>query len=103
MFLYLLLLLYQAAQLAHILNGWPKELVEDVDWEKAFKDVAEVTAKEKSKVVATMEKKAAMFEKARVVTKKRSLKLEVRLGETGERVRKKTKRDHQNFFLVYIH
>ena len=83
MFLYLLLLLYQATQLAHILNGWLKELAEDVDWEKALKDVVEVIAKEKSKVAATVEKKAATFEKAKVVTEKRSSELEVRLGETA--------------------
>ena len=33
----LLLLCYQAAQLTHILDEWLKELVEDVEREKAFK------------------------------------------------------------------
>ena len=75
-------LFYQAAQLSHILDGWLKELAEDAEQEKALKDVAEATFKEKTKAAATAEKKVAMSEKARVVVDKRSSELEAKLGET---------------------
>ena len=65
-------MLHQAAQLAHMLDRRLKELAKDAGQEKDFKDVAEVIAKDKAKVVATMEKKAVMSEKARVAMEKRS-------------------------------
>ena len=71
----------QVAQLAHILDGRLKELADDADREKALKDVAEVTAKEKTKTTATMEKKATASEKARVAVEKRFSELEVKQGE----------------------
>ena len=43
-------LFYQATQLTHILDGRLKELAEDAMWEKALKDVAEATSKEKPKL-----------------------------------------------------
>ena len=43
--------------------------------------MAEVTAKEKTKTTAIMEKKAIASEKARVVAEKRFSELEVKLGE----------------------
>ena len=64
-FSYLSLSFYQAAQLTHVLNGWLKELSEDAEREKALKDVATVTTKEKTKAAETAEKKAAVSEKAR--------------------------------------
>ena len=75
-------MLHQAAQLAHLLDGWLKKLAEVADREKAFKDVVEVTTKDKTKATTTAEKKAAASKKARVAVEKRSLKLEVKLGET---------------------
>ena len=48
------------AQLTHILDSRLKELTEDAEWEKALKDVAKVTAKEKAKVAMTAEKKAVV-------------------------------------------
>ena len=59
-----------------------KELVEDVEREKALNDVAEANAKEKTKAATTAEKKAIASEKARVSTEKKSLELEAKLGET---------------------
>ena len=59
-----------------------KELAEDAEQEKALKDVAEASAKEKTKAVVTAKKKAATSEKAKVLAEKRSLELESRLGET---------------------
>ena len=59
-----------------------KELVEDADREKALKDMAEASAKEKTKAAATAEKKAAASEKAWVSAEKKSLELEAKLGET---------------------
>jgi len=49
---------YQATQLNYILNERLKELVEDAEREKALKDVAATTEKEKGKVAEVAEKKA---------------------------------------------
>ena len=68
-------MLHQAAQLAHLLDGWLKKLAEVADREKAFKDVVEVTTKDKTKATTTAEKKAAASKKARVAVEKRSLVL----------------------------
>ena len=57
-----------------------KELAEDAEQEKALKDVAEATAKEKTKAATTREKKAIASEKARVSAEKKSLELEAELG-----------------------
>ena len=59
-----------------------KELAEDVEREKAFKDVAETASKEKAKIAMTAEKKDASSEKAKVLAEKRSVDLEVKMGET---------------------
>ena len=59
-----------------------KKLAKDAKQEKALKDVAEVSTKEKTKAVVITEKKAAASEKARVLAEKRSSELEGRLGET---------------------
>ena len=65
--LILIVILYQAAQLTHILDGRLKELSEDIEREKALKEVATVTAKEKTKAVEIVEKKAAASEKAKAL------------------------------------
>ncbi|XP_030969636.1 uncharacterized protein LOC115989896 isoform X2 [Quercus lobata] len=75
-------MLQWVAQLTHILDGWLKELVEDAEREKALKDVAKVTAKEKNKAATIVEKKAATFEKAKVSTEKKSLELKTKLDKT---------------------
>ena len=77
---------HQAVQLTHILNGRLKELAKEVEQEKALKDVAEATAKEKTKVIAIAKKKVVVSEKARVSTKNNSSKLEAMLGETKLRL-----------------
>nr|POE91846.1 hypothetical protein CFP56_52966 [Quercus suber] len=59
-----------AAQLAYILDRRVTDLAEDASRERALKDVAEVTAKEKTVVAATSEKKAAAAEKARLAVEK---------------------------------
>jgi len=68
--------------LAYVFDGRLKKLAEVADREKALKDMVEVTAKDKTKAATTVEKKVAATEKARVVAEKRSLKLDVKLGET---------------------
>ena len=68
---------YQAAQLTYIIDERLKVLSEDVEREKAFKDVAKATAKEKVKAAGAVEKKAAAVEKARALAKSKSTKLEV--------------------------
>lgn len=80
-FSYLSLLFYQATQLTHVLDGRLKELSEDVEWEKALKEVVMVTTKEKTKDVKTAEKKAATSEKARALAEKRTMELEAKPGE----------------------
>lgn len=49
---------YQAAQLTYVLNERLKELTKDAEQEKALKDVAAVTTKEKGKAAAAAEEKA---------------------------------------------
>ena len=52
-----------------------KELAEDVEKEKALKDVAENTAKDKGKVADAAEKRAPATENARLVAEKKLAKL----------------------------
>ena len=73
-------MLYQAAQLTHVLDGRLKELSEDAKREKALKEVVAATTKEKVKATEAVEKKAAAFEKARALVEKRSMELEMKLG-----------------------
>ena len=80
--LYLLLLVCQAAQLTHILEGRVKELAEDTERERALNDMAKATNKERVKIAVTAEKKATAFEKYRVSTEKRLSDFEAKLGET---------------------
>ena len=72
----------QVAQLAHILDGRVKELVEDVERERALKDAAEAASKERTKITMTAEKKAAASEKAKALAEKRLVDLETKVGET---------------------
>lgn len=59
-----------------------KETAEDTEWERALKDVAVATAKDKSKASETVKKKAQASEKARALAKKRLTELDVKLGGT---------------------
>ena len=59
-----------------------KELAEDVERQKALKDVAESASKERAKIAATAEKKATASEKAKVLVEKGLADLEVKMGET---------------------
>ena len=61
----------QAAQLAHILNKMVKDLSEEVDREKACRDEAVKTAKEKTKTADAVEKRAAATEKSQASVEKR--------------------------------
>ena len=54
----LLLLCYQVAQLAYVINDQLKEAAKDADREKAFKDVAVATTKDKGKAAEVVEKRA---------------------------------------------
>lgn len=73
-------MLGQAVQLTHIVNGRLKELFEDIEREKALKDIVGAVAKEKVKATETVEKKAAAAEKARALVEGKSAELEVQLG-----------------------
>ena len=81
MHLYLLLLVCQAAQLTHILEGQVRELAEEVERERALKDAVEATSKVSAKIAVTTEKKVATSEKARISTEKRFSDLEAKRGK----------------------
>lgn len=53
-----------------------KEAAKDVDWEKALKDDAVATAKDKGKVA---EERAQASEKARILVEQRLTKMDVKL------------------------
>lgn len=72
---------YQATQLTYILEVRLKELVKDAVWEKALKDVATATAKEKVKAVKATEEKARSLEQARLAAERKLTKAEDKLGE----------------------
>ena len=57
------------------------ELVEEVEQEKALKDIADATALDKGKAAKIAEKKTQSSEKARMLAKKRSAKVETKLGK----------------------
>ena len=78
----MLLLCYQTAQLTHVINERLKETTEDAEREKALKDIAIATTKEKGKAIEAIEKKAQFAEKARLVVEKKLIELEVKLGGT---------------------
>ena len=59
-----------------------KEFAKGVERERALKDVAEAMSKERAKVDATAEKKAAAFEKAKALVEKRLVDFEAKVGET---------------------
>ena len=53
-----LLLCYQAAQLAYVIDNRLKEAAEDADREKALKDIVVAIAKDKGKATEAVEKRA---------------------------------------------
>ena len=79
---YLLLPIFQATQLTHILDGRVKKFAEDAEWERVLKDAVKATSKEKAKIAAIAEKKAVAFEKAKASAEKRLADLEAEMGET---------------------
>jgi len=67
-------------QLAYVIDERLKETAEDAEREKALKDVAIATAKDKSKAAEATEKKAQASEKARILAEKRLMEMDVKLG-----------------------
>ena len=59
------LLLFQAAQLAHVLDDRLKVMLEEVDKGKALKQVAESNLSEKVAVLTTAEQRLASVERSR--------------------------------------
>lgn len=59
-----------------------KEATEDVNWDRALKDIAVAMANEKGEAVAVVKQKAKDSEKARALAEKRLTKLDVKLGDT---------------------
>ena len=78
----------QAAQLAHILAGYAKDLVEEVDREKGARESAAKTAKEKLKAAESTEKKAAAAKKNRALAEKRCSELLAKQNETNVKLAK---------------
>ena len=66
--------------MTHILKESLKELAEDAEWEKALKDVAIATTKEKGKATNAAEKKAQSLKKARLVVERKLAEAEDKLG-----------------------
>ena len=69
----------QAAQLAYMLKDLLKEVTEDVDRERALKDVAVAMAKDKNKAAEDAKRRAREAERARALA-------EESLIETGEKL-----------------
>ena len=61
--LWSLLLLFQATQLTHVVEGWLKGVMEEADKEKALKQVAEATLNEKVLKLATIDRRAIPVER----------------------------------------
>ena len=80
----------QAAQLAHILNKRVKDISEEVDREKAGREEAVKTAKEKTKTADAAEKRAAAAEKSRALAEKRSAELVSKQNEMDLKLAKAT-------------
>ena len=55
--------------MAYIIEDRLKEVTEEANWEKALKEVAEVTAKDKGKAAADAEERAKAAEKAQALAK----------------------------------
>ena len=72
----------QATQLAHILNDWLKEFSEEVVWEKAGRDTATKTAKDKIKASDAAKKRVVAAKKARALVEKKLAELITRQNET---------------------
>ena len=66
--------------MTYVIDERLKEIAEDAEREKALKDVAVATVKEKGKAIEATEKKAQSAEKARLVVEKKLTKMEVKLG-----------------------
>ena len=64
----------------YVLSERLKELAKDDEREKALKDVANATAKEKGKATKATEKKAQSSEKARLVAERKLAEMEAKLG-----------------------
>lgn len=57
----------QAAQLTYIMNERLKKAAEDVDWERALRDVVVATTNDKGKATAVAKKRPADVRKARAL------------------------------------
>lgn len=66
--------------MTHVLDERMKELAEDMEREKALKDVAKDTAKEKGKLVDAVEKRAQATKNAQLVVKKKLAEAETKLA-----------------------
>ena len=66
--------------MTYVLGERLKDLTEDADREKALKDVANATAKEKGMAVEAAKKKAQSLEKARLLVEEKLAEAEDRLG-----------------------
>ena len=77
----LLLWCYQAAQITHVVGERMKKLAEDAEREKALKDVANATARDKGKAAEVAEKKAQSSEKARLLAERKLADMKAKLGK----------------------
>ena len=68
--------------MSYVVDGRMKELAEDVEREKALKEVAEATAKEQLKIADEAQDKIATAVKAQALAKTKREELELQLGGT---------------------
>ena len=68
--------------MSYVVDGRMKELAEDVEREKALKEVAEATAKEQSKIAEEAKDKIATAVKAQALAETKCEELELQLGGT---------------------
>ena len=72
----------QAALLVYVIDDRLIEAAEDANQEKALKEVAMATAKDKGKAAEATEKRAQASEKAQILAELRLTKMDVKLGST---------------------
>ena len=76
------MLLFQAAQLSYVLDDRLKVVLEEVDKEKALKQVVESDLSEKVTELATVEQRLALTERSRGLSEQKAGELQYKLGAT---------------------
>ena len=73
-------MLFQATQWAYVLDGWLKVVLEEVDKEKALKQVAESNLSEKVVELTTAKQRLALAKRSRGLSEQKAEELQYKLG-----------------------